>query len=136
MSAQKRGSNKKSKKEDPKQLVIWTELSGDNEVPPVISTASGRAALTVDTYGLSVVLHVLTIDLEEATASHIHLGFAGENGDIILGLEQDVDDMNHWILSNTVLEEDINAALWNDELYVNVHTTPNPGGELRGQLEP
>jgi len=91
--------------------VIWTGLSGDNEVPAVTSAASGRAALTVNSDDMSVILHAATSDLDGVTAAHIHLGFAGQNGGVILGLEQDMADMNHWSLARTVLGQDDYAAL-------------------------
>ncbi len=116
--------------------VIWSALSGDNENPAVTSAASGRAALTLNSNDMSVVLHATTSDLDDASAAHIHQGFAGINGGVLVGLVQDVDDANHWELSSTVLDSDAYAALWAGELYVNVHTSANPGGELRGQLEP
>ena len=115
--------------------VIWTDLSGANEVPAVVTTATGRAALTVNSSTMDLVLHAMTSDLDDATAAHIHQGFAGTTGGVAIGLILDPDNPSHWSVSSTFAEEQY-ADLWAGGLYVNVHSPANPGGELRGQLLP
>ena len=107
--------------------VIWTDLTGDNEVPAVSTSASGRAALTVNTDTQGLVLHAYTSDLDDASAAHIHQGFAGTTGGVAVGLTQDPDDTSRWSAMGTFTAEQY-AALWAGELYVNVHSPANPGG--------
>ena len=116
-------------------IVLWSTLSGDNEVPAVVTSASGRAALTVDTSTKALVLHVNTSDLSDASAGHIHQGNAGTNGAVAIALEQDASNSNHFSVVS-VFSQDQYDALWASGLYINIHSTTNPGGELRGQLVP
>ena len=114
---------------------VWAQMSGMNEVPAVDSMAMGRAALTVNNTTKAVVLHAMTSDLTDAIAAHIHQGFAGQNGDVVLGLEQDADDMAHWWAMGEFTLDQMDA-LWGGGFYVNVHSTSNASGEIRGQLIP
>ena len=113
--------------------VIWSPLSGDNEVPAVMTSASGRAALTINTDTMAMVLHAMTMDLPDASAAHIHTGMAGMNGGVAIGLEQDIDDMNHWWVAEAFTQEQYDDLMAGG-LYINVHSATNPSGELRGQL--
>ena len=61
---------------------------------------------------MSVVLHATTSNLDDPTAVHIHQGLAGVNGAVVVGREQDLDDMSHWMLSSTVLASGVYDALW------------------------
>ena len=86
------------------------------------------------TYDLSLVAHTEGVD--DATMAHIHTGAAGENGDVLVGLEQSMDDMGMWMTpANTMIDMDIYNVLLSGGHYVNVHTPANPNGELRGQIE-
>src|SRR5258708_1464257 len=59
-------------------------LSGSNEVPPVVTTASGTATVTIGE-DRSVKASV-TVTGMPATASHIHEAAAGANGPVIVPL--------------------------------------------------
>src|ERR687897_2161445 len=59
--------------------------SGQEEVPPVQTQATGIAEFTL--MGMdSVVYSVNATNIEGATAGHIHLGKPGENGPIVITL--------------------------------------------------
>lgn len=115
--------------------VIQTTLSGSSEIPAVMTTATGSAALTVDTDTMGIVLNAKTIGLDDATAAHIHQAFAGDNGPVAVGLTQDAADASVWSVTTT-LDQDQYDALRAGEFYVNVHSQAYPAGELRGQLVP
>ena len=119
----------------PELTILYAELSGRNEVPAVVTSATGRAGITINTSTRDLVLHVTTSGLDDASAAHIHRGFAGTTGGVEVGLTQDPDDANHWSATGTFTDEQY-AALWTGELYVNVHSPANPPGEIRGQLTP
>ncbi|MGQ0834629.1 MAG: CHRD domain-containing protein [Gammaproteobacteria bacterium] len=114
--------------------VIFTALTGQEEVPPATTTASARAATTVDTTIRTVTIHVNTTNLDTADAAHIHTGAAGVSGPILIGLTRDAVTPSLWsAVAASVTEaqlQDFNANRW----YVNVHTPANPDGEVRGQI--
>ncbi|MBX2858928.1 MAG: CHRD domain-containing protein [Cellvibrionaceae bacterium] len=111
-------------------------LSGGQEVPAVVSEASGNGYVLLNSTDLSVEMRVITRDLDDATAAHIHSAVAGENGDILffLGRDEEVDP-NFWTSSvDALLAEEAFAAMLAGGNYVNVHSQTNPSGEIRGQF--
>lgn len=112
-------------------------LSGEQEVPSVTTDASGRGYVLVDTADLTVELVVLTEGVDNATAAHIHTGPAGENGDILVALDQITTEPGKWVTpAETAITEEILAVLISGGHYVNVHTPAFPNGEIRGQMFP
>ncbi|HEV2041377.1 MAG TPA: CHRD domain-containing protein, partial [Casimicrobiaceae bacterium] len=57
-------------------------LSGSFEVPPVTTTATGSATVTINPD--RTVQATVTVNSMTATASHIHEGAAGANGPVIV----------------------------------------------------
>lgn len=108
-------------------------LSGDAEVPPVSTMASGSGSINVAA-DMTVSGMVMTSGIVGSMA-HIHLAAAGKNGGVIIPLT--AQSGGHWMVpAGAKLTEAQYAAFKAGELYVNVHTTANPGGEIRGQLKP
>jgi hypothetical protein len=69
------------------------------------------------------------------TAAHIHLGVPGENGPVIIPLNRTAD--NTWSVPASIRLNDTQYEAFRlGNLYVNVHSAANPGGEIRGQLTP
>lgn len=116
--------------------VLFTTLRGDEEVPVIASGAGGVAASTVNRDTGIVTLHLNTSGADDATASHIHLGYAGQSGAVQVGLQQDPLDAGHWSVSAAQLGAANLADYLAGRLYVNLHTPANPGGEIRGQIAP
>jgi len=109
------------------------KLSGDKEVPPVTTKASGDATIMVNK-DMTVSGKVMTTGIT-ATAAHIHLAKAGANGSVIVPLTKSGD--NGWMVPDGAkLTADQYKAYTAGELYVNVHSAENKGGEIRGQLMP
>lgn len=116
--------------------LITFPLSGDQQPVPVTTTAMGDGYALVNTDDYSLELQVLTSGVEDATAAHIHTGAVGVNGEVLLGLEQDADDMNRWMApEGAMLDADIFGVLATGGHYVNVHTPAFPDGEIRGQIQ-
>jgi hypothetical protein len=122
----------------PGMVVLFVPLSGDEEVPPVTTSARAVAAITLDpafpTGAMAV--HVNTLGLDDAVAAHVHQAPVGANGPVVVGLDQDPNDLTHWSSTAAVLDANGIAAFNAGELYVNVHTPANPDGEVRGQIVP
>ncbi|PAP75276.1 CHRD domain-containing protein [Rubrivirga marina] len=113
-------------------------LSGDNEVPPVATDATGSGSVRLD--GATVTVTGSFSGLSGAyAASHIHAGAAGANGPVVQALAPAVDaDMRGGTFeasANTftvrpTFADSIRAGL----AYVNVHSAEVPSGEIRGQI--
>ena len=107
-------------------------LSSGQEVPPVTSSATGMATVNVGA-DMSVSVNVTTSGIA-ATASHIHIAPAGQNGPVIVPFTKSGDA---WVAApGAKLTEAQYAAYKAGNLYVNVHSAANPGGEIRGQIRP
>lgn len=124
---------------DPGAYVGTNALSGDNEVPPVPTGASGEVTVNydADTNLLQYIVEVEVTDPLTITASHIHTGTVGVNGGVEVTLFSGPPTLVTETFSFTdsaLLTEAQEAALLAEGLYVNVHTTENTGGEVRAQL--
>ena len=124
-------------------------LKGGNEVAPVgpvDTNAQGVAHFKVKGGELSFKLIVANID--DVTAAHIHCAPANANGPVGVTLFSGGPTSANGVLAegpitgpNTINTcvwtslDDVIAALESGDTYVNVHTSDNPGGEIRGQLK-
>ena len=112
---------------------IKVTLSGSQEVPPVTTSATGIATVTVND-DMTVSVSVTTTGIV-ATAAHIHMAPAGQNGGVIVPFTKTGD--NTWSAApGAKLTEAQYAAFKAGNTYVNVHSAANPGGEIRGQIRP
>ena len=115
-------------------LSVSASLSGAQENPPVLTAASGNANFTVDPTSGEIFGSITTSDIT-ANAAHIHIGDAGINGAIIVGLTQTAAGSGVWTVPpNSALTGAQLTALKAGGLYVNVHTDLYPGGQIRGQM--
>ncbi len=118
-------------------------LSGLNEVPAVTTEAYGSGIISIDRDQSNVHFMIAYNDLTAAqTMAHFHAGAAGTNGWVIFGLgsffnQDDTFDsaFGYWADTDDTPFDDAAAMAFREgEVYVNVHTSENPGGELRGQV--
>ena len=108
-------------------------LSGKQEVPAVTTNASGSGTITV-LMDRSVSGSVTTTAIA-GTAAHIHLAAPGQNGPVIVPLNKTGD--NAWSVPPSIRLNDVQYEAYKlGNLYVNVHSAANPGGEIRGQITP
>ena len=108
-------------------------LSGDQEVPPVSTAATGTGTITV-LMDRSVSGSVTTSGVAGA-AAHIHLAAPGQNGPVIVPLNKTGD--NVWSVPPAIRLNDAQYEAYRlGNLYVNVHSAANPSGEIRGQIKP
>ena len=108
-------------------------LSGDHEVPAVKTSAKGDGTITVKDD--KTVSGSITVSGLMPTAAHIHEGAAGKNGGVIIPLTKKGDNTFE-VPAGTKLTDAQYEAYKKGDLYVNVHTAANPGGEIRAQLKP
>ena len=112
---------------------IKVALTGDQEVPPVKTSASGSGTFVISA-DKSVSGSVTTSGVA-ATAAHIHEAPAGKNGPVIVPLTKTAD--NTWsVAAGAKLTDAQYASYLAGNLYVNVHSAANKGGEIRAQLTP
>lgn len=120
------------------------DLSGDQEVPAIDVSSSGRLHVTYNgdyTISVSGSFNNLEGDLntELAGGAHLHLAPRGENGDVIFLLNSQVsaNNRNGIFLAEdntfTLTAEQV-TALFSEGIYANIHSLVNVPGELRGQL--
>ncbi|HVE50234.1 MAG TPA: CHRD domain-containing protein, partial [Casimicrobiaceae bacterium] len=110
---------------------VKVTLSGDSEVPPVKTSASGSGTITITDDG-AVSGSISTMGVT-STAAHIHVGAAGQNGPVIVPLTKEGD--NYKVPAGAKLTAEQMARFKAGDLYVNVHSAANPNGEIRGQLK-
>ena len=108
-------------------------LSGSEEVPAVTTSATGSGTITIKD-DKTVTGSVTTKNIV-GIAAHIHLAPAGKNGPPVITLTKKSD--NEWsVPEGSKLTDEQYAAYKAGDLYVNVHSAANKGGEIRGQLKP
>ncbi len=108
-------------------------LSGNDEAPPVTTSASGNGSVKVaadKTVSGSVTIKGMT-----ATAAHIHEGEMGKNGPVVIALTKSGEDK--WVVPDGAKFSDAQYESYKaGKLYVNVHSAAHKDGEIRGQLKP
>jgi hypothetical protein len=114
-------------------LAADQKLTGAEEVPPVTTSASGTGNIAVAADG-AVSGSVKTTGMI-GTAAHIHQAAAGKNGPVVVPLSKSGEGA--WsVPAGSKLTPEQLKAYQAGELYVNVHTEANKGGEIRAQLKP
>lgn len=113
-------------------------LSGAQEVPPVTTSAVGRASVVLSADGSRITVRLSFSGLSSAnTMSHIHgPATPGANGPVIFDLGSSGNTSGALgPLQFTITPAQL-AQLRNGQWYFNVHSTNHPGGEIRGQIRP
>src|SRR5919198_3792687 len=111
------------------QQTFTAKLSGNDEVPPVSTTATGMAQFKVsaDANKISYILNATNIN--NFMMAHIHQGKAGENGEPVAALS-----MGNGTITSSELQQgplagkqisDLVNLMNNGQAYVNIHTQQN-----------
>ncbi len=140
------------------------QLAGANEVPPVASLGTGLATVVLDPTAQTIQVNATFSGLtSNDVAAHIHCcaplgtnagvattvpafpGFplgvtSGSYSSVVFDLTQPTIYNPAFVTleGGTILlaEAALIAGIQNGQTYLNIHTMINPGGEIRGQLEP
>lgn len=129
-------------------------LSGDNEVPPSGSQATGQAIFRVGDDGTAIEYRLIVANLDNLTQAHIHRGPAGVNAGVVVFLYPSAPPSqlipgtsNGVVMTGRITAADLRGSLLGAPLsaliaemaagntYVNAHTTAFTGGEIRGQIK-
>jgi hypothetical protein len=111
---------------------VKVSLAGDQEVPPVTTQAKGSGTVMIGDDG--AVSGTITTTGVTGTAAHIHQAAAGKNGPVIVPMTKSGDSGWTFAPGAKLTPDQMNAFKAGD-LYINVHSAANPGGEIRGQLK-
>ena len=108
-------------------------LDGSQEVPAVSSTAN---ALMVGwtNYGLDSMQYAVLYNGLTPTAAHFHNGVVGVNGGVVVGLTAYSRAPTLAYVDKIALSTLNFTKFLKGEIYVNIHTAANTGGEIRGQV--
>lgn len=112
-----------------------TALSPNNEIPPVVGrNETGNAYIRVVGNVMYYKIEVSDLATADAvTAGHIHEGTALQSGNIFLGLgifdNTQLSTVKSLQLSNADL-----YRLRTESLYINIHSSQEPMGLIRGQI--
>lgn len=132
-------------------VILRADLTGAEEVPPVETETSGSAKFRINPNSDEIVFQLKVKDgvgLLGVAGAHVHCGSAGQNGPVaaflatpiaggidgmlkVKGTITDVDVIPTACGSDV---DDLVAAMQAGNTYVNVHSSGNPAGEVRGQI--
>jgi len=110
-----------------------SKLTGDQEVPPVTTSAYGTSSIAIKS-DKSVSGTISTSGIT-ATAAHIHQGAKGTNGPVVISLTKQSE--NVWTIpAGSTLTDSQYESYKAEGLYLNVHSDQHQAGEIRAQLVP
>lgn len=116
------------------------EMRGANEAPtPTTSNAVGAYFITVDVFNKTLTWDVQS-NVANPTLAHIHPGAAGTANSPLITFASGASAFTNGRTSGTTSIASLSDTQLNDLItnpqnyYVNVHSSANPGGEIRGQM--
>ena len=136
---------------DAQTMNFTAHLSGANEIPGLVSGSGGTATISLNTVTQAVTYRVDVYNLPSGTtAAHFHVGGPGVSGPVVVNFPVTPNVSNDFAISGTATAADLvprtaqGIGSWDDfiqaltlgQVYVNVHSSVNPGGEVRGQVLP
>jgi len=113
-------------------MTFKADLSGKTEVPPNTTAGTGAVTATYDTDSKKLTWKGTYSGLTgPATAAHFHgPAGAGKNAGVLVPIAPATSPLE----GSATLTDAQAKALMDGDVYVNVHTAANKGGEIRGQL--
>ncbi|MDU8885213.1 CHRD domain-containing protein [Yeosuana sp. MJ-SS3] len=132
------------------QFKFNASLKGSNEVPANDSKAAGEIIVNINDDETSIHYKLIVANIENVLASHFHFAPSGSNGGVVAFLYANPNPQPSGRAKGVLAEGDITAenvinafagdisalisAIREGNIYVNVHTSAIPSGEIRGQL--
>jgi len=134
-------------------FTLTANLSGAGELTATTAAvntgAFGDCTAVVDLTAQQLTYSVRVFNLPSGvTASHIHVGAPGTAGPVVVNFAPVANSSNDFGFTGTVAfsafvlrpdqgirsSDDMVQAILGGNSYCNVHSTVNPGGEIRGQF--
>jgi hypothetical protein len=112
---------------------LYAHLDGNQESPPVVTSAAGTGSLTLDA-GTGAVSGSLTITVtptSAVSAAHVHDAAAGNA--VIIPLDNTSSGVWSVPAGKTLTAAQV-TSFFSGKLYYNVHTADHAGGEIRGNI--
>ncbi len=133
------------------QQNFTTNLVGEDVVPPTNTKATGTSEFTLSSDGMSMNYEVNVQDITGVTLAQIYQGQKDENGPAVSTLIRFKDitpsgPVNGLLTQGIITADelqgplsgkqvsDLTELMENNNTYVEIQTTENPNGEIRGQI--
>ena len=133
------------------QQNFTANLTGQDVVPPSNSKASGTSEFTLNSDGMSMNYEVYVKDIDGVTLAQIYQGQEDGNGPAVSTLIRFKDitpsgPVNGLLTQGMITADslqgpligkqvsDLAELMENNNTYVEIQTTENPNGEIRGQI--
>ena len=134
------------------QQKLTIKLSGSNEAPAINTAGTGVAIFQLSPDGKSLNYRLDLTKMNGVMGAHIHSGKQGENGPVLAGLFNaamsgpPTGAVNGQLSRGTITSADLQGPLAGKHIsdlvkllktggaYINVHTSKNQDGEIRGQV--
>jgi hypothetical protein len=132
------------------QTIRFTaQLSGANETPGIVTGAFGTADVTWDvaTQTLNWIIDIFNMPSGTNNA-HFHVAGPGVAGPTVVNIAFPANISNDYRLTGSATAtnllpradqgirswQDFEQSLLGGQIYINIHSALNPGGEIRGQV--
>ena len=112
-------------------------LTPGQETPPTVSNGFGNATVTLDPTHTSITVNMTIAGLTTpVNNAHIHRGAFGVPGGVVINFSPATNLANGKLNATFAIDKALGDEIAGNpgNFYINVHTTQNPGGEIRGQL--
>ena len=115
-------------------ILLTARLSSANEVPAVATKGKGLVTIVIEEDKSMTINGVFDSLTGPVTNCHFHKAAFGVNGSVVLNLLPYVKGNRIYGKIPAATAKPLIADMMADNIYFNVHTTANPGGEIRGQV--
>jgi len=110
-------------------------LNGAQQTPAVTTNAMGLASFKLNTAMDSLWYDVTLTGLSStASGAHLHNAAAGVSGAVVLDMTSDINGNRIMGMATGAAVTPLLSNMLKGNLYLNVHNTANPNGEIRGQV--
>jgi hypothetical protein len=128
--------------------VFKAKLKGENEVPAVTTSATGNGKFRVK--GDIITSNINITGITNVTGAHIHAGLIGQNGEPVVDLlktGKQIKTDGGVIIKGKIAAsnlqgpmagktlQNLTTAMSNKTVYVDIHTSDHPNGEIRAQIK-